>query len=204
MAVMQAGGTTEQTDQTDQTDQTEQMRPITKDEYFAMGEAGVIRDDGHVELLEGRLYTLSPQGDDHVLQTIRIRRVLERLAGEGHFIADHSPLILGQLSVPEPDVYVVCADLDTYDRVPEAEDIVVVVEVAVTSHSHVRKKAALYAAAGVPWYLLVDIPRRVVEVRSRPERGEYESLTVLRGDDKVDITGIGTVTAEKLLPPRRS
>jgi len=41
------------------------------------------------------------------------------------------------------------------------------------------RKAALYAAAGIPAYWLIDIPARAVEVRNDPGPAGYRTLRTL-------------------------
>jgi len=40
-------------------------RPLTVDEYHRMGEAGILTEDDHVELIEGELLAATPIGPPH-------------------------------------------------------------------------------------------------------------------------------------------
>ena len=67
-----------------------------------------------------------------------------------------------------------------------------VIEVARTSNQIDRRKARIYASAGVPVYWLVDLAARRVEVFAAPsERGVFEQHQVLGPDDEVELPVLG-------------
>jgi Uma2 family endonuclease len=70
-------------------------------------------------------------------------------------------------SLPEPDVAVGLDDgpWDAERRWLRIDELLLVIEVAVTSQSLDRHKATLYATAGAPVYWLVDVPARSVTVQ---------------------------------------
>lgn len=117
-----------------------------------------------VELLEGLLVEMNPQGSDHSAAIMRLTRYL---APARAWLAVQLPLEVGPSgSEPEPDVALI-EEEPSRERHPCTA--LLAVEVAVTSHKKDREtKAGLYARAGVPTYWLVDVPGRVVEVRSDP------------------------------------
>ena len=47
------------------------------------------------------------------------------------------------------------------------------------------EKAALYAAAGIADYWVVDVAARAIEVRRDPTGGRYRSLQTFTGNDEV-------------------
>jgi Uma2 family endonuclease len=113
-----------------------------------------------VELLEGLLVDMSPHSPDHA--TI-IEELTRHLAGARARLRVQLPLEVPPVSVPEPDLALV--EKRSSGRHPRTA--LLVVEVAVSSHPVDRDvKACLYAKAGVPTYWLIDVPGRVVEVRT--------------------------------------
>ena len=71
-------------------------------------------------------------------------------------------------SAPEPDIAWVVERNYSQGR-PTATDVLLIIEVADSSLAYdTGEKAALYAAAGVADYWIVDIPHRCVEVRRDP------------------------------------
>lgn len=81
---------------------------------------------------------------------------------------------------------------DFSDRHPSGRDALLVVEIARSSKPIDRRKAGIYAAAGVPVYWLVDLGARRVEVFQAPsERGAFEQHRALGPDDDIELPGLG-------------
>ena len=51
---------------------------ITVEQYYRMGEAGVLPDDCRVELLDGEIVAMTPIGSRHAACVKRINRLLGR------------------------------------------------------------------------------------------------------------------------------
>lgn len=178
-------------------------RHFTADEVQRMLEAGILSEDEPLELLEGELVLVSPQDPKHVVATEKIRRELERVAGAHLHTRMHSPIAAGPDSLPEPDVALVKGGIgDFAARHPAGSDLVLAVEVAHSSRSGDRAKAAIYARAGVPVYWAVDLAARHVEVRSEPRpEGSYGRLETFRHDDQIPVPRTNaTVAVRNLLP----
>ena len=168
-----------------------ERRHFTVDEVLKMVEAGILDDDEHVELLDGELVVMSPQGPAHSALTVELSRRLDRAFGDGFHVRDHSPLHAGEYQLPEPNVIVTRGLPREYmRRHPAGDDVVLVVEIAETSQHRDRRKARIYAA-GVPVYWLVDLAARRIEERTMPDGGEYRTLRVLSEADAVDVPELG-------------
>lgn len=167
-------------------------RTFTVDEVYRMLEVGILAEDEHVELLDGELVVVTPQGPAHSSLAVVIRRLLEKAYGDGFHVRDHSPFLVSQRTLPEPDVSVIRGEpADYLDALPTVGDAVLLVEVAVTSRALDRRKARYYAEAGVPAYWLVDVPQRRVEVRERPEDGEYRLMRVADFGETLALPELG-------------
>jgi Uma2 family endonuclease len=132
-----------------------------------------------IELRRGLLVEVSPQGGKHA-------RVLEELAIKLACRAVRQrvqmPLETDWGTLPEPDLLLIVGPPPP-DRHPRTA--LLVVEVAVSSHAEDRgEKAAIYAAAPVPTYWLVDVPGRAVEIRTEPGP---------RGYERREVYGVGDV-----------
>jgi Uma2 family endonuclease len=144
--------------------------------YGRMVESGAL-DDAPVELLEGLLVDVSPHGPKHAAI---IEELTARFARASGRLRVQLPLEVSSDSVPEPDLAVV----EPRSSGGHPRDALVVVEVTDSSQAVDRQvKAQLYARAGVPTYWLVDVPGRVVEVRTEPRP---------KGYGRCDTYGIGT------------
>jgi Uma2 family endonuclease len=99
---------------------------------------------------------------------------LGRALPPGFEVRTHSPLAVSDDSEPEPDVAVVSAG-DYSTRHPQTA--LLVIEVADSSLQKDRRvKAALYAAAGIPEFWLVDLAARRVDVHRSPGAAGYASV----------------------------
>ena len=177
-------------------------RKLTREEVLGMVEAGILGEDERLELIEGELLTMSPQGPPHRMLAIVIRRALERAYGDRAHVQDHSTIDAGPHSLPEPDVAAVRGAVRDYaERLPTGGDLFLVVEVSQTTRAHDRRKAALYARAGVPVYWLVDLAPRTVTVYQDPGDDGYRTMHTLGEDDTIGVPATDTtLPVSELLP----
>ena len=143
-------------------------RPMSRAEYDALIDQGVLDTEDRVELLGGRLMVAEPKGADHYTATRRIARALEMAFGAGWDVRVEGPIALDDDSEPEPDVAVVRGTLDDY-RDAHPSRPVLTVEVARSSLASDRSiKGSLYARAGLAEYWVLDLARSVLEVYRDP------------------------------------
>lgn len=164
---------------------------FTVDEVLRMVESGILDEDAHVELLEGDLVEVSPQGPEHAARHTTLRDLLTReYAGVGH-VRDQCPLVASKISLPEPDLAVIRGSSRDYVvRHPTGADAIVVIEVAVTSQRLDRRKIGIYAAAGVAEYWLVDLPKGTLDRFATPGPDGYAEHIVLGMDDSIGLPGL--------------
>ncbi len=164
-------------------------RHFTADEVLRMVETGILSEDEPVELLEGELVVVSPQGPEHQTVTERLRRRLEAAYGDRFHARTHSTIQAAEDSLPDPDVAILRGQVDDYlHRLPVGTDLVLAVEVSHTTQAADRRKAELYARSGVPIYWLLDLAARRLEVRSHPlSEGEYAERRTYEEDGEVPI-----------------
>ena len=168
-----------------------ELRRFTVADVQAMGRAGVLRKEEHVELIDGLLVELSAQGPSHSALTVEVHRRLERLLDQVAHIRDHSNIVLGEHDMPEPDIALVRGEpLDYARRLPTGADLLLVIELSVTTHRHDRRKAELYGAHGIPEYWILDLPGRRVTVHRRPEPGGYADVEILGVGEEVPVPGM--------------
>src|SRR6188474_2518366 len=136
------------------------VRSLKRSEYDRMIELGLF-DEERVELLQGVLVKMSPQLAPHASTVSRLTELLVlRLAGRLG-VRIQLPLALSDDSEPEPDVAVVA--LGNYDAQHPATALLVI-EIADSSLQKDRAKAAVYAAAGIREYWIVNLSARSIEV----------------------------------------
>lgn len=174
-------------------------RRLSVEEYFKMGEAGILGEDDRVELLDGRLIDMPPIGPPHShgvddLEELFARRVYvgeESLAR----LSIQNPVQLDEYDVPQPDVVLYDPDMPK-DRHPHPDDIHLVVEVADRSVDYDRNvKAGHSAAAGGPEYWLVNLPGEAVDVFRQPEEDGYAERIRHRRGDSLKVSAVPEMEA---------
>lgn len=75
----------------------------TVEDYHRMIDAGIL-DDRRVELLNGEIIEMSPEGIPHADLSDEAAGYLRRLLGERARIRDSKPVTLPNNSEPEPDL----------------------------------------------------------------------------------------------------
>ncbi len=139
---------------------------MTTDRYLRLVESGIFTAKDRVFLWRGRLVEKMTKGRRHSFSAVKLDRLLDRLVPGGFHVELEQPVLLGDDSVPEPDVMVLRGTLDEYrDRMPTARDVVLIVEVADSSLAEDSRDALrAYAAEGIPIYWIVNIPEGRFEV----------------------------------------
>ncbi len=179
-------------------------RRFTADEVLKMVATGILREDESLELIDGELVEMSPQGPLHRARTVTIHALLQSVFGATHHVQAHSPVDAGPHSLPEPDLAVVRGDAtELEDRHPSGGDVALVVEISVTSQLEDRAKASTYAAGGFAAYWNLDIPARRLTVYTdpRPELAEYATLRLFTEHDTVPVAGTTLAVADLLPTP---
>jgi Uma2 family endonuclease len=150
-------------------------RPFTVAEYDQMVEAGILREDDRVELIEGEIVTMSPIGRRHAACVRRLTRVLGRLLGERTLISVQNPIAIPDWSEPNPDVALLVPRSDDYASAhPGPRHIQVLIEVADTSLAYdTQVKAPVYARAGIREVWVIDLKTDRIAVHTRPHEGRY-------------------------------
>jgi Uma2 family endonuclease len=146
---------------------------LSQREYHRLVERGVFKY-APVELLDGRLVVMSPQGEWHAELTEWLTTQLRRSLDDVYSVREHSPFIASSRSMPEPDVSV---SLRRKRRPSHPNKALLIVEVAESSLARDRGiKAAIYAENGAAEYWIVDVKARCVWLHTEPVRGEYKRV----------------------------
>ncbi len=144
------------------------LRRWARDEYERMVEAGVFPPGDRVELVDGEVVAMTPQGSGHATAVGLIEDALRAVFQVGYHVRGQRPLALDPASEPEPDVAVVPGGLRDY-RDAHPATAVLVVEVADTTLTYDRDhKGSLYARAGIPEYWIANLLDHTVEVSRDP------------------------------------
>jgi Uma2 family endonuclease len=169
-----------------------------------MSAAGLF-EGRRVELLEGEVIEMTPQGSRHASAVALVVERLVRALSPSFSVRPQLPLALDDRSEPEPDVAVCRPDARSYaDAHPSPEQVVLLVEVADTSLPYDRdRKARAYARAGVPTLWIVDLGERAVVVLNEPDRdrARYGRQERLAEGAELILPDGQAVRVSNVLPP---
>lgn len=155
-------------------------RRWSRDAYDLAVGAGLFGPGDRIELVDGQLLDMTPQGSRHAAIVDAAGDVLRRVFGDGFRVRMQCPLALGDDSEPEPDLAVVPGRaLDYLDAHPATA--LLVVEVSDDSLPRDRGvKQRLYARHGIPEYWIIALPETRVEVHREPSATGYRTVVVRR------------------------
>jgi Uma2 family endonuclease len=155
------------------------------EDYHRMIEAGIL-DDRHVELLNGEIVEMSPEGTPHAAYSQDAGDYLRSLLGSRVRIREAKPItLLPNNSEPEPDIAIVAPHpVAVYvQHHPYPEDIFWLIEYSDSSlKKDLEVKAQIYAAAGIREYWVINLKARELVVFQSPTPTGYQSKLTFTGD----------------------
>jgi len=162
-------------------------RCFTADEYHRMGEAGILRDDDRVELIDGQIVEMAAIGDRHVSRVIELNAIFASRVGQRAWVSVQNPLRLSKQSEPQPDLVLMRRASDKgVTGAPHPEDVLLLIEVADTTLPYDRDtKLPLYAAAGIPEVWILDLAGDRLRVYREPDGLDYRRADILLRDATV-------------------
>jgi Uma2 family endonuclease len=136
-----------------------------REEFYRLADQGWFARQ-RVQLINGEIIEMAPQGHSHTRSTQAALEALIAIFGAAR-IRVQMPLNAPGESDPEPDVAVTEKNFRDYAEHPTTA--LLVVEVADMSLALDRRKAGLYALAGVQEYWIVNVSARRLEVYRSPQ-----------------------------------
>jgi Uma2 family endonuclease len=161
------------------------------------------RDRFH--LINGYLVEKMTQNPPHSTADDLCGDALARAIPAGWYVRAAKPVRLPPDSMPEPDRCVVRGSIRDYTlRDPGPADVALAVEVAESSLSEDRKQASIYAKGGIPFYWIVDLINRQVEVYSGPTANGYALREIYLAGHLVPVfiegVEVGQIAVDAVLP----
>lgn len=156
-------------------------RAFTADDIRRMIEAGVIGEGEKLELIEGEIVMNAAKSIAHDNIKNALNLALSRAAPAGTYVGVESTLQLSENILVDPDIAIVQRSVYDGDprgfARPRAEDVLLVVEIAVSSMNYDRRvKARLYARHGIREYWVVDAHERITWVHTGPSGDDWTSI----------------------------
>ena len=173
--------------------------PLNLRMYHALIEAGLLPSSNDYELIRGMILSKRPldeegqsmgKGERHVIANEDLSELCRVLDRSRYAVRSQNPVTLPDDGEPEPDVAIVIGPTHRYmDHHPSPDDIYCVFEISDETLRHDRTtKMHLYAEAGLPVYVIVNLQDSQVEFHAEPNEAErrYELRQVFRpGSDVV-------------------
>lgn len=152
-------------------------RLLSVEEYYRLGEAGVLGEDDRVELIEGEMIEMAPIGGPHMHLVNVLNRVFTAQLGEQGLVSVQNPIVLPPRNAPQPDLAILRIDNLRRREVPRAQDVLLVVEVAHTTLEYDRDvKIPIYARHGIPEAWLFDVEAQALSIYLDPAAKGYRRL----------------------------
>jgi Uma2 family endonuclease len=147
-------------------------------DYHQMIDSGLL-DNRKVELIQGEIIEMSPEGAPHSSFCGEIGEYLRRVLGDQAKIREAHPITLPDTSEPEPDIAIVRNRSTLYrDRHPYPEDIFWLIEISdSTLTKDLGIKKDLYASVGIAEYWVINLQESVLVVFSNLTSAGYQSTT---------------------------
>lgn len=176
-------------------------RLLTMDDAIRMTEIRVIAEGERLELIDGLLVAMSPDGRTHRWLVGDVNRPLSDHYRPPYRVYVQCPLRLDPINYRIPDFVV--SDAPLLQREPRPEEVALIVEVAWSSLTYdLEKKAVAYAAWGAPAYWVLDIRGQLSIVHSEPGPEGYRRVTTLVPGDSAALPRLQVaVDVADLQPP---
>lgn len=178
-------------------------RLLTVEEYHRMSEAGILKPDDRVELLNGQLIKMSPIGTKHAACVERLGDLLKSSVAGKAMVRTQNPILLSTYSEPEPDIAIVRHKDNYYaEQHPQPSEVFLIIEVADSSLEKDRQaKLPLYAGAQIPTYWIVKLDDQEVEVYRKPVGDHYRTKAVFTAEDRIPLDQFDlSIKVQEFLP----
>ena len=142
--------------------------------YHQMIENGLLVNR-RVELIDGLILEMSPEGTEHTYFSENLGKKLEKLLEKRAYVRENKPITLSN-SEPEPDIAVVKLPRSQYfQHHPYPENILLLIEISKSTLDYdtsIKKK--IYAQENIPEYWVVDVNRRKLISYRSPALNTYK------------------------------
>ncbi|MDZ7751512.1 MAG: Uma2 family endonuclease [Gammaproteobacteria bacterium] len=152
----------------------------TRDMYDRMVDEGILGPHTRVQLIDGEVIEMLPQGSRHAGVVQLVGEALRKGCPEDAHVRFQLPLALDDHSEPEPELGVVPGVPRDYIKAHPATALLVV-EVAESSLGLDRtRKHRIYACNTIPEYWIVNLAEVALEVHRSPRGEAYEERRELK------------------------
>jgi Uma2 family endonuclease len=159
---------------------------FTLDDWHQMIEAGVLRKDQRLELLDGEIYDMAPIDPSHQGAVNFFTRFWSTRLGIRAIVSVQGPVTAPPASEPQPDVALLRDRQDFYRTAhSQPHDVFLIIEVADSSLDYDHAKLRFYAHAGMQEVWIVDLQDECVEVYRAPSGETYRDMRIARRGEQL-------------------
>lgn len=164
-------------------------RLITVAEYDQMIAAGIYTENDRIELLNGEIIEIMPKGPKHSVLNDLVADLFKEKLGNQVYVRSQNPIVLDNVSEPEPDIVVVKPPSKNYIKShPTPDDIFLIMEISDTTLAYDRtNKADAYARNGIQQYLVLNLQNETLEDYREPDADGFQYKRTLRKGDTFDL-----------------
>jgi Uma2 family endonuclease len=190
--------------------------PLTIPQYQRMISENIVPEGSTVELLRGVIVrkNRSSPGEDpmghsplHRMIIALLTALTVKINSDSRHMQIQSPIACPPDGAPEPDAAVIRGNPREYaSRLPGPGDVSCVIEASHSSLDRDREdKLPIYAAAGIPQYIILNLFSNTVEIHTDPDRQLQEYRTKVTRERHETITlvlpdGVLEIPAADVLP----
>lgn len=169
---------------------------LRRQDYFLLCNSGTLETREKTELVDGRVYAMSPQYRRHGFikdeLAYRLRRALEDAQSTLH-VATEQSVAIDLFSEPQPDI-ILTNDPAGDGPIPHAS-VAMPVEVSVSTVSFdLIDKAKVYARSGVGEYWVVDVDDRIIHQMWTPRDEHYRDRRTMSFGEHIGAMTLSGVT----------
>jgi Uma2 family endonuclease len=142
-------------------------------DYHKLIETGILCDR-RIELINGELVEMSPEGVIHAAYCGSIADYLRHIFNSQAWIREAHPIILNN-SEPEPDIAIVKLPKSRYfQNHPTPQDIFWLIEISDTTLAYyLSQKKEIYARSNIPEYWVIDVKNKKLIIFTQPIDNNY-------------------------------
>lgn len=161
------------------TDEWPRRHRITVDEYYRMGEEGILPRDARTELIEGEIIDMATPGCPHCTAVDDLNQLFVHAFGKRAIVRIQGAVRLSTSTEVMPDLALLKLQRERYKKNhPAGPDTLLIIEVSDTTFRFDRDiKMELYARYGVPEAWIVDVKTKRVHFFRAPSKGKYGEVS---------------------------
>lgn len=177
------------------------LAKLSVSEYHQIINTGIFAHR-HIELIEGYIWEMAPEGPLHAYYNNQTVKYLRSLLANLAEVREAHPITLSD-SEPEPDIAIVkLPDTKYINHHPLAADIYWLIEIADSTLTvDLTRKQRLYANEGIAEYWVVDVNQKVVHVFRQPQADGYSYSQLMNAGTIIPLAFSQIqIKVENLLP----